>query len=235
MINELKNKLETLKDETYQKFQSKLIPNATNVIGVRIPKLREIAKYIYKNSNIEEINSIINYREENESLELKLIQGFLIGQKKSDKKEFFKDIEKFLPQIDNWAVCDCLCASLKQTKKYQNEMYKFLKKYLSSTQEYEIRFCAVMLLNYYIDDTYIEQTLKDLSMLKSNDYYAQMGIAWALSICYVKYYDKTHDFIKKTNIDKTILALTIKKVCESLRPTEQEKHELREYKKQKGL
>ena len=235
MINKLKNELEKLKDDKYQKFQSKLIPNATNIIGVRIPQLRKIAKNIHKSSNNEEINSIINFREENEPLELKLIQGFLIGLKKSDEKEFFKDIEKFIPQIDNWAVCDCLCASLKQTKKYKNEMYDFLKKYLASSKEYEIRFGVVMLLNYYIDDTHIERTLRDLSILKSNDYYAQMGIAWALSICYVKYYDKTHNFILNTNIDKTILALTIKKVCESLRPTEKEKQELKEYKKQKGL
>ncbi len=235
MIDKLKNKLESLKDEKYQKFQSKLIPNVKNIIGVRIPQLKKIAKDIYKTSTQKEINNIINYREENESLELKLIQGLLIGLKKSEVSEFLNDIENFIPQIDNWAVCDCLCASLKQTKKYKNEMYEFLKKYLCSSKEYELRFGAVMLLNYYIEDTNIERTLKDLSTLNSNDYYAQMGIAWALSICYVKYYNKTHNFIKNTEIDKKILSLTIKKALESLRPSEHEKEELRKYKQQKDL
>ncbi len=43
-MNNLKDKLFELSDEKYKKFHSGLCPNIDNIIGVRLPKLREIAK-----------------------------------------------------------------------------------------------------------------------------------------------------------------------------------------------
>jgi len=47
-MNNLKDKLFELSDEKYKKFHSGLCPNTDNIIGVRLPKLREIAKEIAK-------------------------------------------------------------------------------------------------------------------------------------------------------------------------------------------
>ena len=45
-MNNLKDKLFELSDEKYKKLHSGLCPNTDNIIGVRLPKLREIAKEI---------------------------------------------------------------------------------------------------------------------------------------------------------------------------------------------
>lgn len=43
-----------------------------------------------------------------------------------------------------------------------------------------------MLMNYYNDDTYIDNTLKELNNVRHEGYYVKMAVAWALSLCFVK-------------------------------------------------
>ena len=47
MIDFVKNELLKNIDEKYQKFSSSLIPNVDNILGVRLPVLRKIAKKIH--------------------------------------------------------------------------------------------------------------------------------------------------------------------------------------------
>ena len=224
------NSLRVLSDNKYRDFNAKLIPNINNVIGVRIPVLRKYAKELYNTKDFD-INTFIAIKEK-PCMEFTMLQGFVIGLKKSSKEEFFNDIKNFVPLIDNWAVCDTFCASLKLTKKYMPETFEFLKPYLKSSNTYELRFGVVMLLTYYITDDYIDHVLSILTGLAHNDYYAQMGIAWALSICYVKYFDKTHAAMSDSNLQKAIQIKTVRKVIESLRPPKEQKEFLRQYIKQ---
>lgn len=54
-----------------------------------------------------------------------------------------------------------------------------------------MRFAACMLMDYFINDEYIDSTLEKLSSITHDGYYVKMGVAWALSVCFVKYRDKT--------------------------------------------
>ena len=47
----VKQKLLEKAEEKYRKFSQSLIPNIDNVLGVRLPVLRKIAKEIYKSDN----------------------------------------------------------------------------------------------------------------------------------------------------------------------------------------
>ena len=199
-----------------------------NVIGVRIPKLREYAKELYKCNNLKDIKIEDKYYEE------LVIQGMLIGfQTKAPIKEVIKQVEEFIPKINSWAVCDTFCAGLKITKKYQTEMFKVIKEYLKSTQEYQVRFAIVMLLNYYINDQYIDQVLQILDNVKLDKYYVQMANAWAISICLIKYYNKTLDFLNTTKIDDFTYNKGIQKAIESYRITNEQKEYLRTLKRRR--
>lgn len=222
--------LKEISDKKYRDFNAKLIPNINNVMGIRIPVLRKYAKELYNTKDFD-INTFITLKDK-PCMEFTMLQGFVIGLKKSSKEEFFNDIKNFVPLIDNWAVCDTFCASLKLTKKFMPETFEFLKPYLKSSNTYELRFGVVMLLTYYITDDYIDRVLNILTNLSHDDYYAQMGIAWALSICYVKYFDKAHAAISKSKLPKEIQTKTVRKVIESLRPSKEQKEFLRRYIKQ---
>ena len=228
MENKIRQDLFAMQDLKYKEFHGSLCPDMDNVIGVRIPKLREYAKEQYKCNNLKDIKIEDKYYEE------LVIQGMLIGfQTKAPIKEVIKQVEEFIPKINSWAVCDTFCAGLKITKKYQTEMFKVIKEYLKSTQEYQVRFAIVMLLNYYINDQYIDQVLQILDNVKLDKYYVQMANAWAISICLIKYYNKTLDFLNTTKIDDFTYNKGIQKAIESYRITNEQKEYLRTLKRRR--
>lgn len=111
-MNDLREKLFELADEKYKNFHSNLCPNTDNIIGVRVPKMREIAKEITKENWRNFLtNSSEDYYEE------VLIKGFVIAYAKCDTEERLKYIENFIPKINNWAICDSFCNSLKFVNK----------------------------------------------------------------------------------------------------------------------
>lgn len=228
MGNKIRQDLFAMQDLKYKEFHGSLCPDIDNVIGVRISKLREYAKELYKCNNLKDIKIEDKYYEE------LVIQGMLIGfQTKAPIKEVIKQVEEFIPKINSWAVCDTFCAGLKITKKYQTEMFKVIKEYLKSTQEYQVRFAIVMLLNYYINDQYIDQVLQILDNVKLDKYYVQMANAWAISICLIKYYNKTLDFLNTTKIDDFTYNKGIQKAIESYRITNEQKEYLRTLKRRR--
>lgn len=206
----IRKELYDLADEKYKNFSSSLIPNKNNLIGVRIPILRKLANRIIK----EDYSSYLNFAPD--FLEEELLQAIISAKVKTNLKEKLKLVKEFIPKIDNWSVCDTFCNSLKIKEENKKEFWNFLKKYFKSNKEFEIRFSHVILLNYYINDEYIDNILKILESFNSQKYYAQMGCAWLISMCYVKFPIKTKEFLLKKFNDEVTKKIAIKKISESL-------------------
>lgn len=226
IVEDVRKRIKLEAEEKYQKFSSSLLPGVKNVAGVRLPILRKIAREIYKldwQTFLE--NKSFEFMEE------KMLKGMVIGLLKEPSNIIFSYIEKFIPNIDNWAICDSFCCGLKFINKHKCETWHFIQKYLNSTKEYEIRFGAVIILNFFVEEDYINQALKILCKIKTNDYYAQMAIAWALSICYIKFEEKTLNYLLISNMDKFIFNKTIQKIIESNRISKETKSKLKLLKK----
>lgn len=223
---EIRRKLYEIQDLKYKEFHSSLCPNVDNIIGVKVPKLREIAKELSKTDLKEylELEDITFYEE-------KVIQGLLIGTSKLSIEETKKYLEKFIPKIDSWAVCDVVCSSLKITNKHQNEMWEFIEKYIKSKNEFEIRFSIVMYLDYYLNDKYIDKVIKNISKIKSDKYYVQMAIAWLLSVSYIKQRDKTIEYLKNNKLDNFTYNKALQKIIESYRVSKEEKELIKNMKR----
>lgn len=218
----IEKELLKLKDERFQKFQEKLCPGVNNIIGIKIPILRAYAKEINGNVDISTIGT--KYYEEI------ILKGMLIGL---EKNLDFEQIENYVKLIDNWAVCDVFCAGLKQVKKHKEEMWQYIEKYLNSKKEYEVRFAVVIMLDFYIEEKYIEKVLERLRKIKHEGYYAKMAVAWAYSICFIKFYEKTKEEFKNINkktLDKFIYNKSLQKAIESYRLNNKQKEELRKMK-----
>lgn len=228
MKQEIKKELENLADKKYREFHKGLCPGTENILGVRIPVLRNYAKKLSKEKEIKYLLENID----NQYYEEIMLQGMLIGLEKDNNiQNILNDIEKFVPKIDNWAVCDVFCGGLKITKKHLEEMWNFLQKYLKSEKEFEIRFGVVMLLDYYITEEYLEKDFKIFDDIKSEKYYVQMAVAWAISICLIRFYDRTIEYLKNANLDKFTYNKALQKAIESYRITDIQKQELRKMKK----
>lgn len=206
------------RDLDYKAFHSKLIPDIPpdKIIGVRVPVLRKIARQAVK----ENAEVLCEYYEE------RMIKGFIIGYRKCVIKTHLQELADFIPLIDNWAVCDCACSTFKFTEKNREEIWSFLQPYLSGG-EYEIRFAVVMIMDYFLTDNYIDKSLKILSEIKSEYYYVNMAVAWALSTAYVKYENKTLQFIESRKLPIWVHNKTIQKICESYRVEKDKKEYLK--------
>lgn len=209
-------------DEDYQKFTSSLSPNVDNILGVRLPLLRNLAKEITKGDWRGYISTA-----ENEYFEEQMLEGMVIGYAKADIEEILSYVARFVPKINNWSVCDSFCSSLKITKNNPTQVWEFLQPYFSSKREYELRFAIVMLLNYYIDDDYLNHVLIQLDKTKHDGYYVKMAVAWAVSICYIKYPEQTMVFLKDNTLDNFTYNKALQKIIESLRVDKETKQLIR--------
>lgn len=217
--------LYSLEDIKYKDFHSKLIKK-DNLIGIKTPILKDIAKKIYKSGNYKEFLNIVNHNlyEEN------MIHAFIIGFI-TDYDEMLYYLDKFIKYIDNWAICDLMCSNLKIISKNLDKSFKLIKKLIKTNSEFKIRVGLVLLLNYYINDNYIDEIFNITNNINNEEYYIKMAIAWLLSICYIKYPIKTIDYLKNNNLSNWVQNQTIQKIKESNRVTSKDKKIIENYKR----
>ncbi len=228
MYEKIRQDLLNLQDKKYQQFHRSLCPGTNNIIGVRIPVLRAYAKKLSKQENFKEyisFNETVYYEEI-------MLQGMLIGFiKNADITELLPIIKNFILKIDNWAVCDIFCSGLKTVNKNKETVWKFIRKYLKSKKEFELRFAIVMMLDYFIDEKYIKDVLNIFDTVKHNGYYVKMAVAWAISAAFVKFPQITMIYLKKSNLDIWTYNKTLQKITESLRVSPKTKEIIKKMKR----
>ena len=161
-----------------------------------------------------------------------MLQGMLIGLiKDTDIKEILSIIKDFVPKIDNWAVCDIFCSGLKVVNKNKETVWNFIQKYLKSKKEFELRFAIVMMLDYFIDEKYINEVLTILDNIKHDGYYVKMAVAWTVSVAFVKYPKITMKYLEKNNLDDWTYNKALQKICESFRVSKEMKEKIKKMKR----
>ena len=224
-MNKIIEDLLKLQDNKYKEFQSKLIPtsNVDTFIGVRTPELRNYAKDLIKTNSYKDfINELPHkYFDENQ------LHAFIISELK-DYDECIKNINIFLPYVDNWATCDQM--SPKIFKKNKDRLIIEINKWIKSSKTYTIRFGIGMLMQYYLDEDFKKDYLKLVSKIKSKEYYVNMMIAWYFATALAKQYKDTIPYIENKVLDPWTHNKTIQKALESNRITKEQKEYLRELK-----
>lgn len=224
---EIKMHLYELADKNYQEFSSALIPGCKTMIGVRIPKLRTFAKEIAKEDYKCYLANALD-----DTFEEVMLQGMVIGYAKCSIEEKLEFARDFIPKINDWSVNDSFCASFKCAEKNRERVFDFLMDYVSSEKEFEQRVVAVMLMDYFLTEEYIDRALHVFGILKNEGYYTKMGVAWALATAYAKFPEKTYRFLTETDtLDNFTFNKAIQKMTESYRISSADKEKLKKLKK----
>lgn len=218
---DLREELFKNQDLKYRDFHTRLVPNTPpeQIIGVRMPVLRTLARTVYK----ENVQNLCEYHEE------RMIKSMTIGMRKCSVDEHIEDIKAFVPLIENWAICDSGSSSFKFVKKDLDAYYPLVMSY-NTGAEYPTRFCVVMLMDYYINDEYIDRVLDTLVSIKSDYYYINMAVAWAISVAFVKYQDKTMKILESRILSKDVQNKAIQKIRDSYRVDKDTKDFIKQYK-----
>lgn len=218
---DLRQKLFELEDKEYKEFSSKLIKTRYPLIGVRVPLLKSISKD-NKDKSFDFNNAI--YFEEI------MVEGLLIGYLK-DIDLVVNKLRFFIPKIDNWSICDSVCANLKITNKNKEKMWDFITSYKTSNNEFEIRFMIVMMMDYYLEEKYINNIFNILDNIKCDFYYVNMAIAWLLSTSLVKNEKETLEYLNNNNLSDFVINKTISKANDSYRVNKELKETLKKMKR----
>lgn len=219
-------RLAELGEEKFRAFNEKLMPGTTGTYGVRIPLLRTMAKEIIKN----DAKGFLAVARD-DTHEERMLQGLVIAGMRCPEAERMKYLGAFVPKIDNWAVCDVTCGSLKSAAKNREAYWAFLTPYLASEREYEVRFAVVLLLSHFIVPEWIGRVLAVLADVSQEGYYVKMAVAWALSVCFVKFREETLLLLENGVLDDFTQNKTIQKCCESFRVSDSDKALLRRMKR----
>lgn len=226
MEENIRQRILELVDEEYRQFHSKLVPGTDNILGVRLPLLRGLAQKIAKSDWRPYLTTAQN--DYNEEI---MLQGLVIGYVNADIEEVLNYAAAFVPKINNWAICDSFCNSLKITKKHPSRVWNFLQPYLLSPNEFELRFGIIMLLSFYIDEEYIDRVLLLLDKVKHEGYYVKMAVAWTISICFIKFPAKTLFYLQHNTLDDFTYNKSLQKIIESLRVSPETKAMIRTMKR----
>lgn len=226
-LEQVKEELICAAEEEYKEFQKSLIPGMQKILGVRMPKVRQIAKDIAKKEFREYLEQAKVGITADSYYEELLVEGCVIGYGKMSLESRFAYLDALVPKINNWAVCDCCCSTYKFMQKAQEESFAYLQKWLKSDKEYELRFGIVSLLDHFVNEDYIDYLLSICNEIHHEGYYVKMAAAWALSVCYVKFPEKTERLLRNNQMDDFTHNKAIQKIRESFRVDKERKERIK--------
>ena len=225
IAEEIRKELKKQQDPKYRDMQIRIIPTvkAEAILGVRTPALRSYAKQLSKREDLREFLDDLphSYFEEDQ------LHAFIISEMK-DYEACITELESFLPHVNNWATCDQM--SPKVFKKHRNELLKRIKKWIRSKETYTIRFGIGMLMEHFLDEDFDLKYAETVAVVRSEEYYVNMMIAWYFATALAKQYDAILPMIEDRKLDVWTHNKAIQKSVESYRITPEQKAYLKSLK-----
>ena len=218
----VRERLFALRDEKYADFSAKLNPAVPRelFIGVRTPAVRALAKELRGTPEAAEFLQELphEYFDEN-NLHAALVEGM------KDYSACVAALDVFLPYVDNWATCDIMTP--KVFKKHLDELVPEIRRWMGSGHTYTVRFGIEMLMAFYLDDAFKPEYLKEVSVIRSEEYYVNMMIAWYFATALAKQYDAALPYIEQQKLDTWTHNKAVQKAIESYRISDEQKAYLR--------
>lgn len=223
----INDSLNALADNDYKAFNKKIIPTNYEVLGVRMPALKKLAKGLSKRSDIEAYFDNAEFN----TYEHILLYGLILAQKKDFTLEkTFHYLDPLILRFDNWAHVDTLVSAFQIFKKHPDAVLGHFLPLKDHDGEYTKRFFVILLMCYFMNDNHIEKSLDLMVNIQQGQYYVDMGIAWAISLGLVKSYDKTIDVLEQKRFSKFVHNKAIQKARESYRISPEIKESLNKLK-----
>ena len=206
------------RDTEYGEFQRKLVPeiDPRRVIGVRLPAVRAIAKELNGSEEAESFMHSLPHDHYDENM----LHAMLINEIK-DIGRLFRGLDRFLPYVDNWAVCDTI--KPKAFKKHRQELWEKIPEYLASKHPFTVRFGISMLMSHFLDEDFRPEALKLVYDIEREEYYVKMMQAWYFATALAKQYDAAIPYLERGMKDRDVQRMTVRKCCESFRISDERK------------
>lgn len=218
MQRKILEELKALSEANYKAFNKKIIPTEQDVLGVRLPVLRKIAKGIAQNDGVAFLES-----EKGNIYEMIMLEGLVLSYLNKSFNELLPWTEKFLDKVDNWAQVDSTVCNYKNLAEEKNEIVAVVEGWLRSKKEFVVRAGLVVLLAHYVAKENLDLIFSLSEEVTHQGYYVHMGNAWLISVCMAKYPGETINFFKDNRLDDKTHNKAIQKSRESYRVSKENK------------
>lgn len=212
----IKEHLLQLAEQGNKKFTESLNPGVEHVLGIRVPDLRKLAARIAKDGWEAYLDTADTYY-----MEERMLQGMVLGciRPDADIEVYLHRVTCFVWNINSWSVCDTFKfgGGKKFIEANKDRLWEYLKTWMHAEGEYEIRFGVVMAMQYFIDEEHIEELFSLYNAIRHEGYYVRMGVAWALSVCFVRFPERTLAYLKQNTLDNFTYNKALQKIIESYR------------------
>lgn len=215
--------LKSISEDAYKEFSQKITFTKYEMLGIRLPKLRSIAKDISKG----DYKSFLEVSQ-NKYYESVMIKLLVIANIK-DLDECMSYFDEAISLIDNWALCDTFCNSLKIVAKNNEYFLNVIDDLIKSNKIYHIRVGLILLLCFYVEEEYLDLICKYLDSIKSDEYYVNMAEAWLLCEVFIKYEDFGLKYLENNQLNKFTINKTISKIRDSYRVSKSMKDYITKY------
>lgn len=228
----VKDELLRLAEKGNQAFTASLCPGIEHVLGVRIPDLRILAKQIACADWEAYLDTAGTYY-----MEERTLQGLVLGYVRvgNQVEPYLKRVSDFVHLINSWAVCDsfAFAGGKSFVEANMDRIWSFVKQWMRSSEEYEIRFGVVMALKYFVDEPHLDELFACFNAIHHDGYYVKMAVAWAVSVCFVKLPKRTWVYLKANELDDFTFNKSLQKIVESYRVDSEIKKKIKQMKGRK--
>lgn len=212
--------LQLFGDEKYAVFMRRLLPNLKKeIIGVRSPLIRRLARRMDEGERSLFLENLPHrfYDED-------FLHAVLISSEK-DKEKCFSEVEKFLPYINNWAVCDSL--SPKVFRFHRDEVLRKAKEWKRAENAYACRFAIKMLKDHFLGEDFSLSILQEASSVHRDEECVKLMKAWFFAEALAKHEGEALEYFEGEKLDEETRNLAIRKARESLKISKEMKEYLR--------
>lgn len=213
--------LNSISEDKYRDFSKRITYTNKEILGIRLPILRNIAKNIKKN----DYKTFLKMDSRN-IFEIDMIKVYIIGSIK-ELDEYMIYFDDLINTIDNWALCDTFIASSKLIKNNKEYFFNISSKLIKTNDEFKNRVGLVILLNYFIDECYLPKICELLKDYNTSEYYAEMAYAWLVSYMYISDSKLTIEFMNNSKMSENIKKMAIRKIKDSYKVSKIDKDNLK--------
>ena len=220
MQREIREYLITLSEKDYQKFSSGLIPGVDNMLGIRLPQLRKVAKEIAKRDWETAMEEPDYYFEE------RMLRGMVLSYASKDMDKMLPYIAEFIPMVDNWSVCDSVFMGM-------NLFQHLLKCDGRGCKISRLRTVTMENLSDAVEEKglYLDKIFMAVNPIQTSAYYASMAVSWLVAEAFCCFPYHTYHYLQNNHLDDRTYNKAVQKIVESRIPSEEVKEHLRAQKR----
>lgn len=194
----------------YRAFMAKLLPTvpAERILGVRVPSVRRIAKQNAKSPQTGAFLANLPHRYYEEDL----LHALFLNELR-DPGECLAAVERFLPFVDNWGVCDSLRP--RAFAAHADELLPHIRRWIGADAPFTVRFGMEMLMMHFLGERFSPEYPALVVGVRSEHYYVRMMQAWYLTAALAAKYQTVLPYLTHTPLSPALRRMTVQKVADS--------------------